>query len=281
MQQFASNYDGMEIEWENRNVRSLCTSIGQIRYKPGGYCGPRKQRDYELVLLYSGACEVRLDTDLRMLNVGHVYLFRPGHTEHFLFDKQNMTHHFWCSLDPSILPDILKHSLDIASDEGVTPSDCFNRLVSAAFLVRSVDAELACHLIDTLALSLFYEFLNMTCHALTLARDDAYALRAVRHMEDHFSEIDCLQSARRAAGCSGNALLYKFNQLLGTTPSRHLWRIRTEKGMELLADTGLPVAVIADRCGFKNPFHFSRCVRHMQGISPRELRRRAWGLTHC
>jgi len=94
-------------------------------------------------------------------------------------------------------------------------------------------------------------------------------------MEDHFSKNDCLPGAQRAAGCSSYALLYKFARFLKTTPSRHLWRIRTEKGLELLAEKGLSVAEIADRCGFKNPFHFSRCVSRMQGVSPREIRRRA------
>jgi AraC family transcriptional regulator of arabinose operon len=276
MQRFFSNYDGMKVEWANRNVCSPGASFGQIRYQPGGYCGPRTQRDYELVLLYSGSCELRLDKSRRALDVGHVYLLRPGHIEHYLFDELNLTHHFWCSVAPSSLPPALKHSLNTVSDEGLIPSECFSKLVSSAFLVRPGQSSPACHVIDTLAICLFYEFLNMANSAIVLARDDTCVFRAVRYMEDHFSETDCLPGARRAAGCSSNALLYKFAQLLGTTPSRHLWRIRTEKGLELLADTGLSVAEIAERCGFKNPFHFSRCVRRMQGISPRELRRRAW-----
>ena len=272
MQTFISNYDGVKIEWAQRNVRSPNASIGQIRYQPGGYCGPRTQREYELVLLYSGSCDMQLDKRRRVLEIGRVYLLRPGHVERYLFDELKLTHHFWCSVDPSHLPHALKFSLNTATDEGLVPSECFSKLASSAFLLRSGQASPACHVIDTLAICLFYEFLNMAHNALVLARDDTYVIRAVRYMEDHFSENDCLLGARRTAGCSANALLYKFAQFLGTTPSRHLWRIRTEKGLELLADTGLQIAEIADRCGFKNPFHFSRCVRRMQGISPREIR---------
>jgi AraC-like DNA-binding protein len=49
-----------------------------------------------------------------------------------------------------------------------------------------------------------------------------------------------------------------------------------ERGAALLSATGLTVSQIADRCGFKNPFHFSRLLRKMQGVSPRQLRQRAW-----
>ncbi len=269
-------YDGVRIEWAQRNVRSAGVSFGQIRYQPGGYCGPRVQRDYQLVLLYSGSCNLRVDKCLRALKVGYIYLLRPGHREHFVFDEQAQTHHFWCSANPHCLPQALRRSLDTASDDGLVPSECFSRIVSSAFLLRSGQSAPACHVIDTLAQGLFYEFLNMSNSSSTRACADMCVSKALRYMEDHFNDHDCLCGARRAAGCSTNALLYKFTRSVGTTPSRHLWQIRTEKGLALLADTGLPIAEIADRCGFKTPFHFSRCIHRMQGVSPRETRLRAW-----
>jgi AraC-like DNA-binding protein len=269
-------YDGVRIEWSQRNMRSADAAFGQIRYLPGGYCGPRVQRDYELVLLYSGSCNVRINNCLRTLKIGHVYLFSPAHHEHFIFSEQCQTHHFWCSAKPSVLPQELLHSLDSVTENGLAPSECFNRIVSSAFLLRSNQSTPACRVINSLAITLFYEFLNMVNNAITFVQSDTCVIKAIRHMEDHFSEEACLCDARHAAGCSTNTLLYKFTQSVGTTPSRHLWRIRTEKGVQLLADTGLTIAEIAERCGFKNPFHFSRCVRRIQGVSPREIRRRAW-----
>lgn len=270
------NCEGKRVEWEQRNICSPNVSFGQVRYRPGGYCGPRVQHDYQLVLLYSGSCHVRLDERRRLLKVGHVYLFKPGHREHFIFDEKTPTHHFWCSTDPSCLPQALCRALDTATDDGYAPSECFSRIVSSAFLVRSSQALPSFHVVDTLALGLVYEFLNMANTENLHARADLCVTRALRYMEDRFSDPDCLCGARRAAGCSASALLYKFALAVGTTPARHLWRIRTEKGLELLADTGLSIAEIADRCGFKNPFHFSRCVRRMQGLPPRDFRRRAW-----
>ena len=50
-------------------------------------------------------------------------------------------------------------------------------------------------------------------------------------------------------------------------------------GAKRVYDAGLTVAEVAYRCGFRNPFHFSRLVRAHQGLPPRDVRRRAWG-TH-
>lgn len=276
MKPSALAYDGANIEWELRSVRSPRVTFGQVRYQPGGYCGPRVQRDYQLVLLYSGSCELRVGASARPLKVGDVYLLKPGHREHFLFDRARQTHHFWCSAAPENLSPALRKSLNAAAPEGQPPSECFTRLVSAAFLQRTGQSPSAEQVVDTLAQTLLCEFLNMAAHARQMSRDDACVLRALRHMEDHLADPDCLAGARRAAGCSVNALIYKFVAAVGATPARHLWRLRTEKGLGLLADTGLSVAEIADRCGFKNPFHFSRCVRRFQSESPRSVRRRAW-----
>jgi len=227
------------------------------------------------VLLYSGSCCVRLDGQPREIRVGHVYLFKPRHREHFLFDPRIPTHHFWCSITPTGLPPALRHALGTTPDKGYLPSECFNRLISAAFLLRTGQSPASLQVANTLALALFSEFLNLADHAALMVRDDACVTRVLRHMEDHLGETDCLAGAQRAAGCSENALIYKFRTAVGTTPARHLWRLRTEKGLALLAETGLSVDEIANQCGFKNPFHFSRCVRRMQGHPPREIRRRA------
>jgi transcriptional regulator GlxA family with amidase domain len=85
-----------------------------------------------------------------------------------------------------------------------------------------------------------------------------------------------LAGASRAAAITPQHLIRVFRQHYQVTPGRYLWHARVERGAGLLAATGLTVSEIADRCGFKNPFHFSRLLRKMQGVSPRELRQRAW-----
>ena len=272
----AYNYDGVHVAWHHRSVRSDNVSFGQVRYQPGGYCGPRVQRDYQIVQLQSGSCEVRVDRERRVLRVGEVYLFRPGHREHFRFDPLVQTHHAWCSIRPGFLSATLRHELARAPVAGLPCSETFQRILSAAFLLRAVQSPQAIRVAESLAVALCAEFLDLARHAATVKRDDEYVARALRCMEDQLGEPDCLQRAQHAAGCSVNTLIYKFRAAVGATPARHLWRLRTEKGLTLLAETGWTVAEIADRCGFKNPFHFSRLIKQHQRLPPREIRRRAW-----
>ena len=113
-----------------------------------------------------------------------------------------------------------------------------------------------------------------------LASTQALARAAFSEVPDgvyeHFAEGDCLAAAARAAAVTPQHLIRLFRRHYQFTPGRYLWQTRVERGAGLLAATGLTIAEIADRCGFKNPFHFSRLLRQMQGVSPRQFRQRQW-----
>lgn len=267
-------YDGERVEWNQRHIHSSNVTIGQVCYNPGGYCGPRVQRDFELVMLASGSCSVTIDQTIFPLQLDKVYLFTPGHRERFSFSETQKTRHFWCSMVPSALSCEMKRALIAASENALTPSDCFHRIISSAFMLSMTDSAEAQQVVDLLGLALFSEFLHLAKHDKN--QPDLVMRRVLCRMEDHFAEESCLRDARRLSGYSDTAFIYKLKTITGQTPSRYLWQLRTEKGIRLLTETGLTISEIAYQCGFKNPFHFSRSVRRIQGVSPRAIRQSAW-----
>jgi len=270
------NYDGVRVVWDRRGVRTRHVSFGQVRYQPGGYCGPRVQRDYQLVVLHSGSCEVRVDGMVRRLAPGAVYLFAPGHREWFRFSPTTETHHSWCAVAPALVLRTLRRALGDDTGRAAAMSATMERIFAAAFALPSPRHEAARMAVEALGHAAIAEYVRLRCEAAAVADADPCVTRAIHHMETHLSERDCLEGARRAACCSANTLLYKFRRATGLTPARYLWRLRGERGAAMLAETGLSVAEVAERCGFANPFHFSRFVRRLFALSPRELRRRAW-----
>ena len=271
----AKNYDGALIAWDNRTVRSDAVSFGQAIYRPGGYCGPRTQRDYELVVLHSGEATVTVDGERRPLDIGTVALFLPGHREHYRFSNTHETHHSWCSVSRSLMPRPLAREL-LQAPSSLPCSEFFHRLLSSAFILGCPWNADSNPVIDRLGILLCTEYLHLSQASRNRNRRTEPVNKALSHIENHFPEDACLAGACHAAGISRNALIQHFTHELRTTPGRYVWKLRTEKGISMLAETGLTVAEIAYQCGFKTPFHFSRLVKQHQGISPREVRKQAW-----
>jgi AraC-like DNA-binding protein len=269
------NYHGMEIAWANRLVQTARVDFGRVKYTPGGYCGPRRQRDYELVVVEVGGAQASVDAATFALPTGQAALFLPGHREHFVFSSQQETEHVWCSIRPQFMPAELRWRLARAP-RMVSCSELMHRLFAAAQGCRRVTTLAAGRVVEHLGLALFAEFLHQTSVWPERSQRDEGLSRAMACIEEHFGEEDCLLRAREVAGCSERGLSQRFRQFLGTSPARYLWLTRVERGVAMLRDTGLTVAEISARCGCKNPFHFSRLVKRSQGISPREVRQRAW-----
>jgi AraC family transcriptional regulator of arabinose operon len=269
------HYDGAKLIWADRRVHTRDMVIGEVRYEPGGFCGPRVQRDFELVVFHAGGAQVRIGETTRGLAVGHVYLFLPGCREHFRFDSERETHHSYCSANPRFVPRPLADQLRKAP-AAVPQSEVFRLLLGAAFKLRPPRNAATHRLINQLGLCLFQEYLHAADEVELHRSGDRAVGSFLAYLEDHFGDEDCLEAAQRAAGVSPNALIYKLRRELNLTPGRFLWKTRVERGVAMLAETGYTVAEIAFRCGFKSPFHFSRLVRQHAGQAPRLLRRDAW-----
>jgi len=148
--------------------------------------------------------------------------------------------------------------------------------MKAAFSIGTWRKKEGQHMLRLLGLALLEEYVRMAKEGLDEMNRESPRERARRYIEDHCAEEDCLKEASQAAGITPQHLIRLFRQHYQTTPGRYLWRTRVERGAGLLVATGLTVSEIADRCGFKNPFHFSRLLRKLQGLSPCQFRQRAW-----
>jgi len=133
-------------------------------------------------------------------------------------------------------------------------------------------------LIDALGLAALQAYLFTDTRQERRATDEPDALRrALAWLGQEGSETVDLRILAKAAGVSPAQLVKLFKRHLGTTPLRYVWETRTRRGAQLLRETGLTVGEVAFRCGFHTPFHFSRWMKQLYGVSPKEFRLREWG----
>lgn len=86
--------------------------------------------------------------------------------------------------------------------------------------------------------------------------------------------VPSLREVRRVAGVSPEHLARTVQRHLGCSPLAWLHQCRLSRGARWLAATDLPVAQIAERCGYADAGHFHRRFRAVHGIGPRSYRQR-------
>ena len=78
----------------------------------------------------------------------------------------------------------------------------------------------------------------------------------------------------RKVGLSRAAFARLFKIETGESPLRHLTRQRLDRAAELLLESELSLAEIAERVGYESEFAFNRAFKRRHGVAPGVFRRR-------
>ena len=96
---------------------------------------------------------------------------------------------------------------------------------------------------------------------------------AIRICRERFSDPDL--NVNRLAdelAMDRSTLRRIFQSKMCMTPSDYLAKLRIQHALSLLEQTRLPLAEIADRCGFSDISYFCRVIRRAVGVSPGSFR---------
>lgn len=271
-----SNMNSSALEVNRLAVRRLGRVVfGDVNYAPGGICGPRVQADFQLVAVHEGDAVVEIDGVPHMISAQWMGLMLPGRREFFQFDPLRTTHHGWCAVHPTLVPQPLADAL--AQAPAVLPlSPRMRTLLEFGLGAPQQDVPAATALLEQLGIAVLQLY---SCEAQTRDRADVLpdpVLAAQRLIAAHLAEPLTVASIAHEVGVTPQYLIKLFRRVVGTTPAKYLWQLRVQRGVELLRATGLSVEQVSIQCGFQSAFHFSRLVRQRYGRSPRAMRAEAW-----
>ena len=105
-----------------------------------------------------------------------------------------------------------------------------------------------------------------------LAIDDPEVAQAVREIREHACEgIDVAEVAQRV-GLSRTTLKRHFQAILKRSVFDEIVAVQLKRAQELLADTDLPLKLIARRTGFRHASSMAAAFKSRTGITPGEYR---------
>jgi len=105
-----------------------------------------------------------------------------------------------------------------------------------------------------------------------LAIADRDVSEAVRFIREHACEGISVEDVLSIVPLSRRVLDKRFRDLIGRTPHDEIGRLQVERVKELLVETDLPLAVVAERAGFKYVEYMSVVFKKKTGRPPSEFR---------
>ncbi len=100
-----------------------------------------------------------------------------------------------------------------------------------------------------------------------LAIEDRDVSAAVRFIRQHACEGIGVEDVLSGTTLSRRVLESRFRKLIGRTPHEEISRVQLDRVKELLRETDLPLARIAQRCGFKHSEYLSAVFRKKLGVT--------------
>lgn len=122
--------------------------------------------------------------------------------------------------------------------------------------------------------NVFVEPSGIVCRRSTevLAIEDRQIASATRFIREHACEGIDVSDVLRAVPMSRSTLDRRFITILGCSPKDEILRVRLNRAKQLLAETDLPLALIAEKVGLEHVEHFSRIFKQRLGVTPSDFR---------
>ena len=105
-----------------------------------------------------------------------------------------------------------------------------------------------------------------------LAVDDPLVVQAVRYIREHACTPIDVKDVLRIVPLSRKVLEARFKRLLSHTVHDEILRVRLDRVKQLLADTDLKLAEIANRAGFEHTEYLSVAFKRETGSTPGNFR---------
>jgi AraC family transcriptional regulator of arabinose operon len=254
----------------------LLQTLGLHRCEPNWRQGPERTcawRELVLWLLLEGEGRAETPAGQVTLRPGSCLILRGGEAYHFEQHPRRRFHHWFAHFN--ILD---QHGAPLPP--GHDPPPLFRQLDTWRTLVDLLERTVeACRQPDGGAHrwmeAVMWEV--QRCDKLLEHAADPFQGRIddlVLRLRNEPQAAPRVAAMAAALGLSEDAFSRRFRQRTGMAPRRFVVHCRLDRARELLRDTQLPIAEIAQRCGYADPAFFTRhFASHHQGASPRAWRR--------
>ncbi|MDT3719084.1 AraC family transcriptional regulator [Pseudomonas oryzihabitans] len=232
---------------------------------------PRRILDsYELIYVDRGVLGLREEEAEFVLAAGEALLLQPGRLHEGLGDFDPELSFYWLHFELAAEP-LSGNGLTVPQRSQVQAPERFVALLRL-FLAEQEDGAPAAAL-ELLLLALLERLARSPLASAAQGAGVALAYRARQLIRTRFGEALGAATLASALRCNPDYLGRVFRQTFGITLTEAIHRQRITAAERLLLNAELPLAGIAERCGFGDSAYFRRLFRRQRGMTPAAYRR--------
>lgn len=215
---------------------------------------------HQIVVPLRGSIEMRLHDFESVIAVGQCVIVRQGQEHSFQAKKQAR----FLVADLRELP------------ASASSLDCPFAAVSNAFksFCQFADMQLSTHREAELEDAMIALFKQLLAQQDFLPGIDRRIARALEHIETDLGQHYSLERLAAVSTLSVSRFKVLFAAHTGMSLGRYLLMLRMEKARALLANTDMPVNIIAEQTGYSDQSAFTRRFKKYHGLAPGNYRKR-------
>lgn len=274
----------MRMDWTRLRV-AVSKGVGRVRCEPGWRLGPdwaAQLRDCDLWFVWAGRGRMTLRDRTIELRPGVCLWMRPGGiylAEQEPADRLGVTYLHFDVLNARGSPlrrdRVLPPEVYEVPDAGATDA-ILTRIVE---LRRSADERhhrAADHLLTGVLMELEATPRSSggTAPGGVATHQRRVVQAAAARIRESPADAPSAPELARAAGYSVDHFAKLFRQVMGQPPQEYIVAARIDRAKQLLAESTLSVAQVADALGYRDVYFFSRQFKQKTGRSPSAYRKR-------
>lgn len=273
------NYAGllefMYLEHENTDLG--LSHCGMQQCKPGHTYGYTARPEYHLHFILDGKGYFEINGKRHTLTRGQLFVIPPNVSSYvYQADQEKPWYYAWIAFNGTQADRLMaKAGFDethVIRDANIPPeefTELIYEMLKASQLTIANELDRAGYLY--LIMALLIES-NKPAPANDQHSVDNYIKHALQYIQFNYNRNINVQDIVNYVGINRSYFSYIFSQKMNASPKEYLQQFRIEKAKTLLLDTSAPIAEIALKVGYKDPFIFSKNFKKTEGISPREYR---------
>jgi len=245
----------------------------------------RRVNDHALHYFHNGAGEYFLDGKSYKIELGSVFIVRPGHCFSFRLENNPRPHmlniHFDLieqedSFHPYPYPDSarVKPAVCLPEDFAVKVKivnrknyeNTFFELYSI-FLLQGIKWELKKKILMLQLVEIIYANAAMIAPRI-LPEHHIIVQKSLEYIYNNLERKLTLDDLVKHAGVCRALFVKIFKEECGLTPVKFIYKVKIEKAKNELAAAEIPIKQVAENLGFADVYHFSRIFKEFVGMPP-------------